>query len=201
MLALFAAFASFDFQLRYVAANSARDMALHYRLAALWGGQAGSLLLWLWLLAAYGCACLWTQRHQNRALMPWVSAVLLANASFFLTLVNFITDPFEKLPASQVLSDGGGLNPLLQHPAMLIHPVTLYLGLVGFAIPYAFAFAALVTGELGTTWFRTTRRWTLLPWFFPGPTRCWAGAATGRGIRSRTRRSCRGCRPRPTCTR
>jgi cytochrome c-type biogenesis protein CcmF len=166
MLALFAAFASFDFQLRYVAANSARDMALQYRLAALWGGQAGSLLLWLWLLAAYGCACLWTQRHQNRALMPWVSAVLLANASFFLVLVNFITDPFEKLPASQVLSDGGGLNPLLQHPAMLIHPITLYLGLVGFAIPYAFAFAALVTGELGTGWFRTTRRWTLFPWFF-----------------------------------
>ncbi|MBW1683439.1 MAG: heme lyase CcmF/NrfE family subunit [Deltaproteobacteria bacterium] len=166
MLALFAAFASFDFQLRYVATNSARDMALHYRLAALWGGQAGSLLLWLWLLAAYGCACLWTQRHQNRALMPWVSAVLLANASFFLVLVNFITDPFEKLPAAQILSDGGGLNPLLQHPAMLIHPVTLYLGLVGFAVPYAFAFAALVTGELGTSWFRTTRRWTILPWFF-----------------------------------
>jgi cytochrome c-type biogenesis protein CcmF len=166
MLALFAAFATCDFRLAYVAGHASRDMALHYRLGALWGGQAGSLLLWLWMLLGYSAACVWSQRQQNRTLMPWVIAVLLANAIFFLVLINFVTNPFEMLPPSQTLSDGAGLNPLLQHPVMMIHPLALYMGMVGFVIPFAFAFAALVSGELGTTWFRTTRRWTLIPWFF-----------------------------------
>src|SRR5262245_15179076 len=164
MAALFHALATGDFSLAYVASNSARSMALHYRLAALWGGQAGSLLLWLWMLSTYSTACVLAQRRQNRTLMPWVVAVLLANAAFFLILVCFVTDPFERLPAGQAPSDGTGLNPLLQHPVMMIHPLMLYTGLTGFSIPFAFAFAALVTGELGTTWFRTTRRWTLFPW-------------------------------------
>lgn len=166
MLALFYAFATFDFQLAYVSSHSARSMELRYRLAALWGGQAGSLLLWLFMLCAYGSACIWGNRQQNRTLMPWVVSVLLANMIFFLVLVVFVTDPFEKLPPSHVGSDGAGLNPLLQHPVMMIHPLMLYTGLVGFVVPYAFALAALVTGELGTTWFRTTRRWTLFPWLF-----------------------------------
>ncbi len=161
---LFHAFATGDFGIAYVAAHSARSMALPYRLAALWGGQAGSLLLWLWMLLAYATACVWSQRNQNRSLMPWVVAVLLANATFFLILVNFVTDPFERIPGAQPPSDGSGLNPLLQHPVMMIHPLMLYTGLVGFVVPFAFAFAALVTGELGTTWFRSTRRWTLFPW-------------------------------------
>ncbi len=161
---LFHAFATGDFGIAYVAAHSARSMALPYRLAALWGGQAGSLLLWLWMLLAYATACVWSQRNQNRTLMPWVVAVLLANAAFFLILVNFVTDPFERIPGAQPPSDGSGLNPLLQHPVMMIHPLMLYTGLVGFVVPFAFAFAALVTGELGTTWFRSTRRWTLFPW-------------------------------------
>jgi cytochrome c-type biogenesis protein CcmF len=166
MAVLFVAFVTSDFQLSYVASHSARSMALHYRLAALWGGQAGSLLLWLWMLLGYSSACVWSQRNQNRALMPWVVAVLLANATFFLVLLNLVTNPFEKLPPFHVLSDGSGLNPLLQHPVMMVHPLMLYMGMVGFAIPFAFAFAALVTGELGNVWFRTTRRWTLTPWFF-----------------------------------
>ena len=166
MLALFEAFASGDFQLRYVASHSSRDMALHYRLAALWGGQAGSLLLWLWMLCAYGAACVATNRRQNRTLMPWVSSVLLANAIFFLVLLAFVTDPFETMPPGEMLSDGSGLNPLLQHPVMMIHPLMLYTGMVGFVVPFAFAFAALASGELGTAWFRTTRRWTLFPWLF-----------------------------------
>jgi cytochrome c-type biogenesis protein CcmF len=164
MLCLFHAFATHDFSLAYVAQNSARSMALHYRLAALWGGQAGSLLLWLFILSAYGAACVRAHRDSGRALMPWVAAVLSANALFFLVLVNFVTPPFEKLPAGHLLSDGNGLNPLLQHPVMMIHPLLLYTGLVGFAVPFAFAFAALVSGELGTAWFRTTRRWTLFAW-------------------------------------
>jgi cytochrome c-type biogenesis protein CcmF len=164
--ALFYAFATHDFQLLYVASHSARSMAIPYRIAALWGGQAGSLLLWLFMLCVYGSASVFANRRQNRELMSWVSAILLANATFFLVLLVFVTDPFEKLPPGHVLSDGSGLNPLLQHPVMMIHPLMLYTGLVGFAIPYAFAFAALMTGDLGTAWFRTTRRWTLFPWLF-----------------------------------
>jgi cytochrome c-type biogenesis protein CcmF len=141
-------------------------MSLPYRLAALWGGQAGSLLLWLWMLSAYGASCMWFNRRQNRTLMPWVAVVLHANALFFLVLINYISRPFAPLPPGTVMSDGQGLNPLLHHPVMMIHPLTLYAGLVGFAVPFAFAFAALATGELGTTWFRTTRRWTLFAWSF-----------------------------------
>ena len=166
MLALFYAFATFDFQLLYVARHSARSMSLQYRLAALWGGQAGSLLLWLWMLMADSAACVWGNRLKNRSLMPWVVAVLLANAFFFLVLVTFVTAPFELLQPGDTLSDGDGMNPLLQHPVMMIHPIMLYTGLVGFVVPFAFAFAALITGELGTSWFRTTRRWTLFPWLF-----------------------------------
>ncbi len=164
--ALFVCFARHDYQLVYVASHSARSMALHYRLAALWGGQAGSLLLWLWMLCAYSAAAVWFHRARVRPLVPWVCAVLLANAIFFLVLLVAISDPFEKLPPGHVASDGAGLNPLLQHPVMMIHPLMLYTGLTGFAVPFAFAFAALVAGELGTTWFRTTRRWTLFPWLF-----------------------------------
>ncbi|MCH2171696.1 cytochrome c biogenesis protein CcsA [Myxococcota bacterium] len=165
---LFYALATFDFQLVYVAQHSARSMSLAYRLAALWGGQAGSLLLWLFVLCLYSAVCVWTQRDRNRSLMPWVVAILLANSVFFLVLLCFVSDPFERLPAGHVLSDGNGLNPLLQHPVMMIHPLVLYAGLVGFAVPFAFAFAALMTGELGTNWFRTTRRSTLFAWFCLG---------------------------------
>jgi cytochrome c-type biogenesis protein CcmF len=191
---LFVAFARCDFQLAYVVNHAARDMPLHYRLAALWGGQSGSLLLWLWLLLAYSVACLWFQRDRNRVLIPWVVAVLLANASFFLVLLNFVTDPFEKLPPTHIVSDGAGLNPLLQHPVMMIHPIMLYLGMVGFVIPFAFAFAALITGELGNTWFQTTRRWTLIAWFFLS-----VGIMLG-GRWAYEVPSCPGCRPPPTCT-
>ncbi len=166
MLALFWAFATNDFTLSYVAAHSARSMPLHYRLGALWGGQAGSLLLWAWMLTAYGAAAVLGNRNQNRILMPWVCVAMLVNVGFFLLLTNFESMPFETVPHDHRLSDGNGLNPLLQHPVMLIHPVVLYTGFTGFALPFAFAFAALVTGQLGTTWFRTTRRWTLFAWTF-----------------------------------
>ena len=168
MLVLFHALAVGDFQIAYVAKHSASTMPLGYRLAALWGGQSGSLLLWLWMLAAYSMGAVWANRGQHRGLMPWVIVTLLANATFFLVLTNFVTVPFEKLPPQQVLSDGNGLNPLLQHPAMMIHPLMLYTGFVGFAVPFAFALAALITGELDTTWFRATRRASLLAWTFLG---------------------------------
>ncbi len=168
MLALFWALAQNDFTIAYVMQHSARSMTLPYRLAALWGGQSGSLLLWAWMLGVFGAITVLANRQKNRSLMPWVAAVLLANACFFLVLLNFVTVPFDRLPAGRVLSDGNGLNPLLQHPLMTIHPLMLYTGFVGFVVPFAFAFAALVTGELGTTWFRTTRRTTLVAWSFLG---------------------------------
>ena len=160
---LFAAFATLDLQLEYVAAHASRNMAVPYRIAALWGGQAGSLLLWLWMLAGYGTAAVLVNRR-NSGLLPWVCGMLLLNSAFFGLLLNFVSDPFAKLAPSQLLSDGAGLNPLLQHPVMMVHPLGLYLGLVGFAVP--FAFAAMASGELGTAWMRTTRRWTLWAWFF-----------------------------------
>ena len=140
-------------------------MTLPYRLASLWGGQEGSLLLWLWMVVAYAAAAVVVHRRTSRSLMPWVAASLLGNAAFFLVLLNFVTLPFTRLAPGEVLSDGAGLNPLLQHPAMMIHPLFLYSGFTGFAVPFSFAFAALVTGRLGTAWLRVTRRWTLVPWF------------------------------------
>jgi cytochrome c-type biogenesis protein CcmF len=166
MLALFWALATNDFSLSYVAAHSARTMALHYRLGALWGGQAGSLMLWAWMLTVFGALAVFGNRNQNRTLMPWVCVAMLANVAFFLILINFESPPFEPVTHDNRLSDGNGLNPLLQHPVMLIHPLMLYTGFTGFALPFSFAFAALITGELGTTWFQTTRRWTLFAWTF-----------------------------------
>ena len=165
LLCLFYAFATLDFQLEFVAQNAARSMALHYRIAALWGGQAGSLLLWTWMTVAYAAAAITVQRRE-RALVPWVCSVLAVNAAFFLILLNFASNPFDKLPPQHVMSDGNGLNPLLQHPVMMIHPLVLYTGLTGFSVPFAFALAALLSGQLGTTWMRVTRRWTLWAWCF-----------------------------------
>lgn len=162
---LFFAFATLDFQIEYVASHAARNMDLAYRIAALWGGQAGSLLLWLWMLAAYAAAAVIINRRDT-GLMPWVCVSLMINAAFFGILLNFVSDPFAAVPPGEVLSDGNGLNPLLQHPVMMIHPLMLYTGLVGFSVPFAFGFAAMASGELGTAWMRTTRRWTLWAWFF-----------------------------------
>ncbi len=155
-----------DFSLVYVSQHSARSMSLPFRVSAFWGGQAGSLLLWLLVSILYAAAAVWWGRSRQAHLMPWVCAVLLANALFFLVLVNFVTVPFARVEPGAVLSDGTGLNPLLQHPLMVIHPVMLYAGFTGFSVPFAFAIAALATGELGDAWLRATRRWTLVPWFF-----------------------------------
>ncbi|NNL86056.1 MAG: heme lyase CcmF/NrfE family subunit [Myxococcales bacterium] len=166
MAVLLWAFIQSDFRFAYVAAQSARSMPLPYRMAALWGGQAGSLLLWLFVLSCYAALAVRFCVRGHRNLAPWISAVLLGNAAFFLVLLNFISNPFERVPVGALLSDGSGLNPLLQHPVMMIHPVMLYTGMVGFAVPFAFGIAALITGELGTAWLRTTRRWTLVAWAF-----------------------------------
>ncbi len=162
--ALVYALFSHDFSIRYVAEHSNRDMPLFYTLTALWGGQAGSLLFWAWLLSLFSAIVLWQHRHDYPELMPLVASTLMAVESFFLIVLNFEANPFQQL--SFLPADGQGLNPLLQNPGMVIHPPTLYAGFVGFTVPFAFAIAALASGRVGAGWIRLTRRWTLIAWLF-----------------------------------
>src|SRR5215468_2700380 len=153
-----------DFRLEYVAAYSSSTLPLYYTVAALWGGQKGSLLWWLLILTSISAVVVLQNRHKNRDLMPYVMAVLMSVALFFSALLVFITPPFELLPVAA--KEGRDLNPLLQNYWMTIHPPSLYMGFVGMSVPFAFAMAALATGKLGDVWIRTTRRWTLFAWFF-----------------------------------
>ena len=153
-----------DFNVEYVAKYTSSTLPTWYTFAALWGGMKGSLLFWTFILAVFNAIVLFQNRTKNRALMPWVTATLLTTGAFFLSLLVFITDPFERLPF--VPREGSDLNPLLQNYWMTIHPPALYLGFVSTTIPFAFAIGALATGQLGDTWIRTTRRWTLFSWFF-----------------------------------
>ncbi|KKL46879.1 hypothetical protein LCGC14_2341140, partial [marine sediment metagenome] len=162
--ALLYAFLTDDFQVAYVAGNSSRDLHWTYTVSAVWGGQEGSLLFWAWLLSVFSMIVLLTNRRQNRALMPSVTAIMMGVLLFFLVLVTFVTSPFARLGYIPV--DGQGMNPLLQNPGMLFHPPTLLIGYVGFTVPFAFAMAALITGQLGDIWIRSTRRWTIFSWFF-----------------------------------
>ncbi len=153
-----------DFSVEYVASYSSSTLSTAYTVAALWGGQAGSLLFWGFLLTSMSALVQFQNRRRNEALMPYVTATLMIVAAFFLGLVTFIASPFDRLPVPA--REGADLNPLLQNYWMLIHPPALYLGFVGCAVPFAFAMAALATGRLGDVWIRTTRRWTLFAWFF-----------------------------------
>jgi cytochrome c-type biogenesis protein CcmF len=165
---LFHAFAVNDFSLKFVADHSNRALPWYYAISSLWAGQQGSLLFWVWILSVYAGLVTYRNRAQHQTFMPYVVAVLSVNIFFFVLLLLFIANPFEALPSFNVPPDGRGLNPLLQHPAMMIHPPCLYLGLVGLAVPFAFAMAALFSGSLGDAWIRISRRWMLFPWFFLG---------------------------------
>ncbi|MBI2874255.1 MAG: cytochrome c biogenesis protein CcsA [Firmicutes bacterium] len=153
-----------DFRYAYVAATTSRSLEPVYKFAALWGGNAGSLLLWLWLLAVAAAAVVRRRRPESERLLPWVGSLLLGVALFFTLLLQFAAPPFQ--PAPEPMADGLGLNPLLRHPGMLLHPVFLYAGYVGFTIPYAYAMAARLSGGGSDTWVTVTRRWTLLAWLF-----------------------------------
>jgi cytochrome c-type biogenesis protein CcmF len=158
-----------DFRYAYVAEHSNRAMPLLYKYAAWWGGQEGSLLFWSWLLSCYAAVVVFTNRRRHRDMMPWVIGVLTTVQSFFLILNNFIASPFQMLATDKLIvavPDGNGLSPLLQYPAMAIHPPMLYLGYVGFAVPFAFAIGSLITRQPGDSWIQTTRRWTLVTWLF-----------------------------------
>lgn len=158
-----------DYRLAYVAGHSNRAMPVMYKFAAWWGGMEGSLLLWTWLLSTYSAIVVATNRRKFRDMMPYVTAVLMAVQCFFLILVVFPESPFQVLAVGKGITeapDGNGLNPLLQYWAMAIHPPMLYLGYVGFAVPYAFAMASLITKQPGDAWIHTTRRWTIITWGF-----------------------------------
>ncbi|MDA1000019.1 MAG: heme lyase CcmF/NrfE family subunit [bacterium] len=155
-----------DYRVEYVASQVNNTLNAFYRFSAFWGGQEGSLLFWLLLLCIFSFTLICQNRRRNQDLMPYVTATLMITAAFFLTILNLITPPFDTL--AEVPLDGRGLNPLLQDWGMVIHPPNLFLGYVGFAVPFAFCIGALATGRLDPGWVITTRRWTLFAWFFNG---------------------------------
>jgi cytochrome c-type biogenesis protein CcmF len=178
-----------DFRTLYVAEVSNRAMPLFFKVTALWGSQAGSLLFWSWLMSLFGGAVMLRKWDKMRTLMPYVIVVTQVTLLFFISLISGVwsllatplgalgfaggselladmqtINPFHQLGFTP--PDGNGLNPLLRHWGMIIHPPMLYLGFVSFVIPYAFAIAALVTRQTGALWIRATRRWTLVAWLF-----------------------------------
>jgi cytochrome c-type biogenesis protein CcmF len=162
---LLIALARSDFGFTYVAQHTSRELPTPYKLASFWGGQEGSLLLWLLVLTGYGAAAVLLDRKAGRELIAWVVPVLGVVAAFFSMLVVFVASPFHTQLAS---ADGAGLNTSLQSPYFQIHPPLLYLGYVGLTVPFAFAMGALLSGRTDERWIVATRRWTLAAWMFLG---------------------------------
>ncbi len=158
------AFLRSDFSYALVAGGSSTDTPTFYKATAMWATQEGSLLLWAVLLSLFSSAVLFVTRRSLREVAPYATAVLGLVTAFFVLLMVGWENPFNTLATAPV--QGAGLNPLLRHPAMMIHPPMLYTGYVGFAIPFAFAVGALITGRLGADWIRATRRFALVAWTF-----------------------------------
>ena len=153
-----------DYSVSYILHHTNRDLNTAYKFSALWSGQEGSLLLWAWLLSVYGFVL--RMRHKvDMRLSAYASTILAGVQVFFLLLLNFAAPPFAIQPGP-VAQDGFGLNPLLQYPEMVIHPPMLYLGYVGFSVPFAFALGALMMRYPGEKWIHITRRWTMVTWLF-----------------------------------
>jgi cytochrome c-type biogenesis protein CcmF len=150
-----------DFALTYVADHTSRSLPTIYALSAFWGGQEGSLLLWLLVLTGYGVVAVWLNRKRARDLVVWVVPVVAGVATFFSWLLVAVASPFDTAAAPV---DGAGLNPSLQNPYMVAHPPLLYLGYVGLTVPFAFAMGALLSGRADERWIVATRRWTLVAW-------------------------------------
>ncbi|MBE7419002.1 MAG: heme lyase CcmF/NrfE family subunit [Ideonella sp.] len=163
-VALAYAFASNDFSVLYVAQNSNSALPLHYRLAGVWGGHEGSLLLWLLMLNLWMLAVAQFSTHLPRPVVARILAVMGLVSVGFLLFMLLTSNPFDRLlPGAP---DGRDLNPLLQDPGMVFHPPMLYMGYVGFSVAFAFAIAALIGGNLDATWARWTRPWTTAAWIF-----------------------------------
>ncbi len=171
-----------NFNVSFVYEVTSRSMPTYLKVTAWWGGQSGSLLFWAWLLSAFTSAVTLRKWDRDREFLPWVIVVSSMTLAFFLSMNIFFENPFARFyqtiegveaftfkPIGGVAfapQDGQGLNPLLRHPGMIIHPPTLYLGFVAYVIPFAFAIAALVTGRTDDRWTRLTRRWSLWAWLF-----------------------------------
>ena len=171
------------YQVVYVASVTSRSMPTYLKITAWWGGQAGSLLFWSWLMSGFISLVTLRKWDRDREFLPWVIVVTMITLAFFLSLSVFFSNPFlqtwwssDGSLVQQVFQpsggfiynpgDGSGLNPLLRHPGMIIHPPMLYLGFVAFVIPYAFAMASLITGRSDDRWIRITRRWSIWAWLF-----------------------------------
>ena len=161
-----AAFLRSDFSLAVVAEHSSTTTPAFYRAAAAWSAQEGSLLLWVWLLSLWSSAALFASRGRMRDVAAYAQAVLLGFAGFFTALLVFLSDPFQ--PLYPTPHEGLGLNPLLRHPSMMVHPPLLYSGYTLFTIPFAFAVGALITRRLDAEWIRTIRRFAPLAWLCLG---------------------------------
>ncbi len=172
-----------NYEVQYVYNVTSSTMPFYLKVTALWGGQAGSLVFWAWLMSAFGSAVTLRRWDRDLDLLPWVIIVTSVTLAFFLVMIIVFENPFlrfwvtstgQEIAAmfppvgGQLLNpvDGRGLNPLLRHPGMIIHPPMLYLGFVSFVIPFAFGLSALITGRKDDRWIRLTRRWTLVAWMF-----------------------------------
>lgn len=171
------------YEVQFVYSVTSNSMPLYLKITALWGGQAGSLVFWSWLMSAFATAATLRKWDRDREFLPWVIATAMITLAFFLFLPIFLENPFARAwanssgatlismfqPAGATLiipPDGNGLNPLLRHPGMIIHPPMLYLGFVSMTIPFSFGIAALITGRTDDRWIRLTRRWALVAWLF-----------------------------------
>jgi len=183
VLALLILLVTGHFEYAYVYQTTDLAMPFYLKITALWGGQEGSLLFWCWLLSGFTFITLVRKWKSEIDLLPWVITVTSFTVFFFLALVLFFENPFDRyfitmdgqvirslFPPMMSLQadppDGAGLNPLLRHFGMVVHPPTLYLGFTGFIIPYAYAIAALITGRRDDDWIKSTRKWSLMAWLF-----------------------------------
>jgi cytochrome c-type biogenesis protein CcmF len=153
-----------DFNIEYVAAYTSRNLPSYYVFSAFWAGQKGSLLFWAVVLSLFASAAQLLTPRRYAHLMPYVAGVTTAVVVFFVSVMLFAADPFERL--GFMPADGRGLNPQLQNVGMVIHPPMLYLGYISITIPFAFAVAALLSRRLDTGWIHAIRKWTLLSWLF-----------------------------------
>jgi cytochrome c-type biogenesis protein CcmF len=159
------AFVTDDFTIKYVSRYSESFQPLFFKITSYWGGLDGSIMFWVFLLACFGSIAVHVNRDRHRELIPYVVAVIAGVQMFFLFLMIIHNNPFNTF-LTQVPPDGNGLSPLLQNVYMVIHPPSLYIGLVGMTIPFAFGMAALITGHLDDAWLRAVRRWTMFAWIF-----------------------------------
>jgi cytochrome c-type biogenesis protein CcmF len=151
-----------DFSVKYVAMTSNTKLPFFYTVAGLWGGHEGSLLLWVFILSAFCTVAVWLHWRTQPAIIPYLILTESLVMFGFLTLIVFFSSPFERLFPAPL--EGKDLNPLLQDPFMVAHPPMLYMGYVGFSIPFSFAMAALFSGRVGEEWIKVTQRWTLFAW-------------------------------------